>query len=73
VLIDDDILHPAPFVENAAQSVLLILGMDAPVVGIGQELVWRNFSYAHDAVTPGGRNRGRRRRGGLGRFAGWHQ
>ena len=38
-LIDDDILHPAHFVENAAPSVPLILGMDAPVVAVGQELV----------------------------------
>ena len=47
-----DLLNPANVVKRIAQGVLLSLRVDAPVVGIGQELVWRFLASAHNPVTP---------------------
>jgi len=59
--VDQHLPDPAHVVDDAGQGALLGGRMDAPVLGVGQELVGGLLPGAHDAVAPGGRRGGHAR------------
>ena len=56
--VDQHLPDPAHVVEDAGQGALLLGRLDAPVLGVGQELVGCLLAAAHDAVAPRGRRSG---------------